>query len=383
MLLLARHQRVDRCGGIHARSDRHAGNRCRQTGDKVVVARAVHIEARGGSTHLAVVEQATQKRALHGFVDIGVSKNDHRILATQLEREAGHVLHRDATDDLAHGGGTGERHLVDLLVRGKRLPDVACPGHQVEHASRNARFDGQLGQAQGGQRGFRRRLDHYRTAGGQCWHQLPGGDHQREVPRHDTGHYPHRLAAGKRRVARALRQRDGDIEGLPFNFRRPTGHVAHEFNGGPDIKHPRHVDRFALAQGFQLRQLFTVRFHQSSEAQQDALAISRAQARPDPCFVRLARRQHSALDQFDAGVGHLGDGLTGRRVQYRRGGTFRHNPLAIDEATVPTLQKSGDLRQYINLAHCHSSSFIGSTLAHCRVRKQATAALSSAAAIPV
>ena len=162
LLLLARYQWVDRCVAVHARAHRH--RRHRQGFDESIVDRAMHIETRSRGAHLAVVQQAT-------------------------------------------GRGT-------------------ATGHDVEHACRNAGFQRQFRQTHRGQRSVHCRFDDHRAAGGPRRHQLPGGDQQREVPRHDTDHHTHRLTIGEGGELGARWQRDRHVERLPFDLGRPAGHVA-------------------------------------------------------------------------------------------------------------------------------------------------------------
>ena len=72
----------------------------------------------------------------------------------------------------------------------------ALAHHHLEHALGDSGVEGQLGQADRGQRGDLGRLDHDGVAGGQRRADLPRGDGDGEVPRHD-GRRPRRAARGR------------------------------------------------------------------------------------------------------------------------------------------------------------------------------------------
>ena len=123
LLLFTRHQRVDRCIAVHARAHRQGRDCSGQPFDKAIVNRAVHIEARCRSTHLAIVQQTAKNRALDGFFDVSIGQDDHRVLAAQFQGKPGHILHTGHANTFAHKGGAGERHLAHQWVAGQPTAD--------------------------------------------------------------------------------------------------------------------------------------------------------------------------------------------------------------------------------------------------------------------
>ena len=73
---------------------------------------------------------------------------------------------------------------------------AARPGDDVQHSLRQARVEGDPLQLERGQRRQLGRLQHDRVAGRERGRHLPGGDHEREVPRHDQAR-PRRAARGR------------------------------------------------------------------------------------------------------------------------------------------------------------------------------------------
>src|SRR5688572_27466262 len=61
---------------------------------------------------LAVVEKHGVGGAGDRLIEIGISRDDHRTLATQFERYTFQTLHRDLANVLAHRSGTGESNLA-------------------------------------------------------------------------------------------------------------------------------------------------------------------------------------------------------------------------------------------------------------------------------
>ncbi len=101
----------------------------------------MYIEARRRRAHLAIVQQATEDRALHGFFDVGISEHDHQVFAAQFQREPRHVFHARHADAFAHRSGTGERHFAHQRMRGQHATHAStATGDNVEHAGRDARF---------------------------------------------------------------------------------------------------------------------------------------------------------------------------------------------------------------------------------------------------
>ena len=82
-------------------------------------------------------------------VNFGVLRNDVRGFAAQLERDFLQVAGGGMHDQLADFGGTRERNLVNMRMRGERgAGGFAVAGNDVDDAVRNARFLNQFAQAE-------------------------------------------------------------------------------------------------------------------------------------------------------------------------------------------------------------------------------------------
>ena len=83
---------------------------------------------------------------------------------------------------------TGERDLVDVWVHQQRLADVRpAAGHHIQYARRQE-LRGDLRHLQDGERRLLGRLQDQRVAGGERCRRLHSGDHQRRIPRQNSGH---------------------------------------------------------------------------------------------------------------------------------------------------------------------------------------------------
>ncbi|MCY1225918.1 hypothetical protein D9M72_381300 [compost metagenome] len=281
---------------------------------------ALHVQARAGGAHLALVEEDGPGGTGGGLVEGGVVEHDHRRLAAQLQGEAGHVLNRRVTDQLAHRGGAGEGQLVDPgMGRQGGTRFGAHTRDDVHHAWRDARFQAQLPQAQGGERGFVRRLEHHRAAARQGRHDLPQGHQQREVPGHDGADHAHRLRHRVGAVLAAGNGANGDIQALAFDLGGPAGHVAQEVDGQLHVHHLGYGGALAVVQAFQLGQFLGVAFHQVGQAPQQVLPLARAHAAPGRIVEGPAGGLHGAVDVLEGGRGHLAEDFACGRVAETHG----------------------------------------------------------------
>ena len=154
-------------------------------------------------------------------VQVGVGEDDVRALAAQLERDALQRVGRGLLDDLGRVDVPGEGDLVDVGMRDQgRAGGLAEAVDDVDDAGREAGFEGQLGDAQGGQRRLLGRLHHDRVAAGQGRAPLPGQHQQREVPGDDLADDADRLPQRVREEAAA------DRDGPALDLVGPAGVVA-------------------------------------------------------------------------------------------------------------------------------------------------------------
>jgi hypothetical protein len=161
-------------------------------------------------------------RGRDGARKIGVGEHEVRALPAQLERDPLHRVGREPHDLPAGPRRAREGHLVDARMSheiGTRRRAVA--GDDIQSAGREADLDGELGQANRGQRRLRVGLEHDGAARRERGGELPGRHHQWVVPGDDLSRDPDGLlqrveeegAADRvraaRRSRRSLRHRSG------------------------------------------------------------------------------------------------------------------------------------------------------------------------------
>ena len=129
-----------------------------------------------------------------------------------------------------------------------RLPAVSPNAvHHVEHAGRQAGVLRDLGQQAGRERAPLRRLVHHRAARGQRGGDLPGGQHERRVPRRD---HPDRADGSPAGVVEVVGRRQGQPVGRgrgpvgeePEVLRAPERGRRHEADGLPCVHRFHHRD---------------------------------------------------------------------------------------------------------------------------------------------
>ncbi|MNE01620.1 hypothetical protein D3C80_940660 [compost metagenome] len=197
-------------------------------------------------------------------------------------------------------GGAGEHQGVDVHVQGQGLAHGVAEARQhVEHASRNAGLDGQLGDADAGQRRLLGRFEDDRVAGGQRRAELPAGHQQGEVPRHDGGDHAHRLTGHQ---AQFVVRGGGDfVVDLVDGLAAPADGAG----CGRHVDAQGVADRLAHVQGFQQGQLLGVGVDQVGEADHDFLALDRRQARPRTGLEHGAGVPHRQLGVGQVAAGDL------------------------------------------------------------------------------
>src|SRR5581483_11674 len=281
---------------------------------ELVVDRALDEQPRPGEAHLALVAEASRHGPVEGGLQIGIGADDVGRLASQLEREllqgSGGVGH----DEAAGGALPGERHGVDAGVLGKLLSRGVRPEplDHVEHAGRQVRLGHDLGQDRGRDRALLGRLGHDRAAERERRGDLPGEQHQREVPGGDRGHYAKRLAelvgedAGRRLVERPRRQVLGVV-----------GEEAEVERRARNVPRPRLRDRLAHVERLPPGELVQARVDPFGDPVQVALPLGRAHPRPRPLVEGPARCLDRAGGIGPRALGHLRDLLVVDRA-YRR-----------------------------------------------------------------
>ena len=201
-------------------------------------------------------------------------------------------------------------------MRNQPLGNLAAGAvDHVNHPIRDTHRFCQLRHAQQRQRRIFARLEDDGAAADQGRRQLPDGNHDGEVPRHDANHHPQRLAAGKGGIFLPGHRWQRDIQRFTGDFPRPAGEVAQERHRLVQLEHPRQRDSFAGTETFQLRQRFAMLCQRVRQLQQQRAARQRRHLAP--LTKRLAGALHSALRLVTIRRGDLGNRLPGRRVDPR------------------------------------------------------------------
>ncbi|MCY1417337.1 hypothetical protein D9M71_328690 [compost metagenome] len=117
------------------------------------------------------------------------------------------------------------------------------------------------------------------------------------------------------------------------------------------------MDRLALVEGFQLGQFLAVGLHHLGEAQQDALAVGRAQAAPHAGAERALGRGHGLLDLLRAGHHQLRERRAAGRIEYLGDLAGMHvDAAAVDEGGVPAIEEGRHLGERFEGGGGHGSN---------------------------
>ena len=319
------------CGGRIqrvARAVRHPGARD-ETPHKLVVDAALHQQPRAGIADLAgVVEDATDGAVHRGIEVVQVVEEDLRALAAGLQRHAFHVRLPGITkQQLADGGGAGERELDHVRVQRQRLAGFRAQAvDDVEHPRRAASLDKQLRQPRARQRSLFGRLEHHAVARRQDRGDFPDRHQHRVVPGRDGADHAQRLVQDqvqRRGVGMCHRPLD-----LVDAFREVADRLEHFRQ--VDLEHV--ADRLAHVQGFQQGQLVAVGVDPVGEAQQDVHARARRQAAPAAVVPGLHATGDRGVDIGCLAPGHFGQDTAVGRIHAVEGFAAhgRHMP-SVDE----------------------------------------------------
>ncbi len=125
---------------------------------------------------------------------------------------------------------------------------------------------------------------------------------------------------------------DGRRNGLALDLRRHAGEVAKLLGRTGDFGPAADEQRFALVQGFQLRQLVDVGFHELCDPPQNAAPLVRGHLAPDTGLEGFPCCLHGPIDVGSGAPGHRaehgpGGGIDG--VDARAGLSF--HPLPADQ----------------------------------------------------
>ena len=303
--------------------------------------RALDQQTRARGAHLALVEADRRSGSLgSGFQARCIGEDDVGALATRFQPDALHVRFAGVDHQLLGDlGRAGEHQGVDVHVQGQSLAHGVTEARQdVQHAGRDTSFEGQLGQANGGQRRLLGRFDDHRVTGRQGRAEFPAGHDQREVPRHDGRHHAHRLTGDQAQFV--VRSGRHFVVDLVDRFTAP----ADRPRGARHVDAQGIADRLAHIEGFQQGQLFGVSVHQIGEADHDFLALDRLQPRPHARLEGGAGIGHGQFGIGQVAAGNLAQQAAIDRTDAIESG-FGHSVggLAVDKGAAFNLQLLGTL----------------------------------------
>jgi len=276
---------------------------------------ALDVQPRAGAAALTVVEEDRARGALDRRLEVGVLQHDLRRLAAQLERDLLEVARRRLHDQAPDLRGAGERHLVDVGVRGQMRAGVAEPGHDVHDTGRQSRLGHQLAEPQRRQRRLLGRLEHHRAPGRQRRAELPCRHQQREVPRDDLRHHADRLTPRVRVEVAVGRRQRRELDRAALELGRPARHVVEEVGRERNVRCARHRARLAVVQRLERRQLVGVLEDQIADAVHQLAPIRRRHAPPRRAVLdRAPRRAYRLVDVRGLAVTDVDERLLGRGI---------------------------------------------------------------------
>ncbi|MCY1415980.1 hypothetical protein D9M71_314790 [compost metagenome] len=345
--------RIDDGAGAAGRVQRIAGRPVAGPGDQAldefVVDRAFDQQPRVGRADFALVEENAESRFFCRKIEIAaIGEHEVRALAAAFQPDLLEVGLRGVLHEvLADLGRAGEHQRVDVHVQAEGLAGgFAEARHHVQHAFREARFQRQFGQAQGGERRLLGGLEHHRVAGGQRRGEFPGGHVEGEVPRHHRADHAQRHAGdGGEGV---LRGRGDLVVELVDAFRVPGEHAG----GAGHVDVPGVHHRLAHVQRVEQGQFLAVGEHQFGELEQHRLALARRHARPGAVVEGIARGAHGGVDLDLAAGGDVGQQAVGRRVDGSEGSAVGGgHAAATDQGAVDEGLAGGTQLPVVELVH--------------------------------
>ena len=259
-------------------------------------------------------------------------------LAAALELDALHVrLARVDEEQLPDLARAGEGELVDVQVAAERLAGgLAEAGEDVEHAVRDARLGGQLGERERDDRRLLRGLEDDRVARRQRRAELPGRHQQRVVPRHDQPDHADRLARDERERRRSRRP------DLAVDLVDRLGEVAEVGRRAVDLA-LRAADRLAHVERDHQREPVAVALDQVGQPQEDGAARARREPRPRAGLEGAPGHRDRAVDVLGVAGRDVEQRLAGERADAREGRARRGvGELPVDERLAPEPARVGE-----------------------------------------
>src|SRR5207245_11189621 len=99
--------------GIEAAADLHLGRALSEALEKRIIDAALHVEAGRRDAHLASVAELLRHDHVERLLEVAIVEDQHRRVAPELHRYAGHAVGAEAHEVLADIGRAGEADLAD------------------------------------------------------------------------------------------------------------------------------------------------------------------------------------------------------------------------------------------------------------------------------
>ncbi|MNZ61401.1 hypothetical protein D3C78_794970 [compost metagenome] len=271
-------QRADQVA-LQRVADAHLGVGGLEAADDLVLDRLVGDQAAQGGAALAGGADGAEQDGAHGHVQIGAGRQDHGVVAAELEDAATEAGGDARGDFAAHAGAAGGADQHHARVGHQGFAGVAVADDQLAEAGRGVaegleRLVEQRLAGEGGQRGLLRRLPHHGVAADQRQGGVPRPHGDREVEGADHADHAQRVPGLAHVVARAL---GGDGQAVQL-ARQADGEVA-------DVDHFLHFAQAFLGDlagfpGHQLGQLGLVGAQHFAEQAHQFAAARRRYAAP-------------------------------------------------------------------------------------------------------
>ena len=261
--------------GLARQVDNSRFGRCCRNLDGALIGVALDKHTRGGVTGLARIREAEARPARHGGVDIGIVEHKVRRLAAKLQRHGFDSVGGRLADQDAGTGRTGERHHIDIGMRGQDRADPrAVAIDHVEDTGGNTGLMHDFGKQDAGHRGDFRRFQHHRASGRQRRADLQHNLVHRPVPGGDQAGDTRRLEH------QILTFRAGAHRALPLKRIERADERFQMAAAGTCLVAERHVDRRAHFRRDRLGHVGRTRLIDRENGAKHLAALRRGRHRP-------------------------------------------------------------------------------------------------------
>ena len=339
--MLRRDDRADLCFGIKRIADLDLLRKCCDAGDHILSNILVDDQTRTGIAAFAGIEIGAENSRIDEIVEIGIRKDDLRVLAAKFQRHLLQGLRRIGHGQLADPGRACEGDHIDIRVRGHDRADIrAGTGDDIDDTRRDACSLENLAQHERRAGGELRRLDHRCATGRQRKGQLLADDEERKIPRRDDRDDADRFAQhdAERAVTQRIVAFAVQVAGERCGIAPDIGSTT-EFGFGL-------ADRLAALDAIDIGQFIGPCRNHVGSLQENKRALRGRHARPGAIVKRLACGRDRPLGiGFRRGrIAADGDAMAGRDA-LQRPALGRVLPFAID--------------QHLEIAHCHIGQSLG------------------------